>query len=263
MKFMLMGFEINGEWERLPQVERDRRVARHNETLQALIAQRGLSGGDSLVLTSVGLGPASEATTLRVSDGRPLTVDGPFAETREVLAGFDLIDFASRAEAEEFAKRRCTHDGHVTEARPVREMWWAHHAAAPSGGGMRFMLMILTDERAVAQRSQAEIDRIVQHHQQVGLEYNSQKGLVRGESLSWCSARLQPSREATTLRMSEGRWLASDGPYVETKEVLGGFVLLDCASKPEAVEWARRLAAGGGETIEVRPVYSMWWIYHG
>ena len=262
MKFMLMGLEARGEWERLPQAERDQRVQRHQLALQELIAERGLVEGQKLVLTSVGLGQSSAALTLRMTGGKPVITDGPFAETKEVLAGFDLIEFASRDEAVTFAKKRCVHDGHVTEIRPVHDSWWAYHGPG-RGDAQRFMIMIVTDKEVLAKQSQVQIDRNVAHHQQVGMEYSSQKGLVRGEPLCFSSARLRPSAEAYTLRVRGGNYLPSDGPFAETKEVLGGFFIIDCASQDEAVAWAKKLSVGAGETVEIRPVQSMWSIYHG
>lgn len=48
--------------------------------------------------------------------------------------------------------------------------------------------------------------------------------------------------------------VVTDGPYGETKELFGGYFLLDVASKEEAVEWARRLPSTRGSKIEVRRV---------
>jgi hypothetical protein len=262
MKFMLMGFEAKGEWERLPQAERERRVQRHQQALQELIAERGFVDGRTLVLTSVGLAPSSEAITLRTKGGKAVASDGPFAETKEVLAGFDLIDFGSIEEAQAFARKRCVHDGHVTEIRPVHDSWWAYHGPG-SGDAKRFMIMIVSDVEAQANWSPAQIDRNVAHHQQVGMEYSSQKGLVRGEPLCFSSARLRPSAEAVTLRMRGGASLTADGPFAETKEVIGGFFIIDCRSQEEAVEWAKKMSANSGETTEIRPVQSMWSIYRG
>jgi len=262
MKFMLMGLEEQGEWERLPQAERERRMQRHTQALQGLVAERGLVGKQTLVLTSVMLGQSTDAVTLRMKGGKSVMTDGPFATTNEVLAGFDLIDFASRDEALAFARRGSAHDGHVTEIRPVQESWWAYHGPG-AGDGQRFMIVIVSDEAALARRSQAETDRVVAHHEQIGMEYSAQKGMVRGEPLCFSSARLRPSAEALTLRMRRGEPLASDGPFAETKEVVGGFFIIDAASVGEAVAWGRKLAEVGGETVEIRPVQSMWSIYHG
>lgn len=262
MKYMLMGFEAKGEWERLPAAEHDRRAQLHQQALQELIAERGLVAGQSLVLTSVGLTQSSEAITVRMSGGRSVLTDGPFAETKEVLAGFDLIEFSSMDEARAFVTKCFVHDGHITEIRPVHDSWWAYHGPG-AGDALRFMLMITTDEATVAKRSQVEIDRSVAHHQQVGMEYSAQKGIVRGEPLCFSSARLEPSSTGLTLKVRGKKHVPSDGPFAETKEVLGGFFIIDCASKDVAIEWARKVAVNAGETIEIRPVRSMWSIYHG
>jgi hypothetical protein len=68
---------------------------------------------------------------------------------------------------------------------------------------------------------------------------------------------LEPSPAATTLHLrGEDEPLFHDGPFAETKERVGGFCLLDCASRDEAIRWARRvpMAVGG---IEVRPVMDL------
>jgi hypothetical protein len=68
--------------------------------------------------------------------------------------------------------------------------------------------------------------------------------------------RLEPERHAARVQVRGGRRLVTDGPFAETKEVLGGFYLLECASKDEAVEWAARCPSAQHGTIEVRPIWS-------
>ena len=271
MKCMLMRFANREEWERLPATERDRRLAHHQQVLQELIAERALVGAGratsgpaagSFVLTSVELEPDSTTITLRRRNGKHLTASGPFSEAGEMLGGFDLVEFASRADAIEFAKKSTPDDGAVTEIRPVRESWWAYHGPA-SSNDKKFMLLLVADEAAIAARSPDEVDCIVHEHQLVGLEYSGQKGVLRGESLSFSSARLYPTVEASTLKRNNGKQYLSDGPYAETKEVLAGYMLIDCASEQEAVEWAKKLGPRDGDTVEIRPVRSMWSIYYG
>jgi len=48
-----------------------------------------------------------------------------------------------------------------------------------------------------------------------------------------------------------------DGPFIESKEVIGGFWIIEAASKEEAVAWARRIPAEAGDVIEVRPIFGM------
>jgi hypothetical protein len=69
-------------------------------------------------------------------------------------------------------------------------------------------------------------------------------------------AALYPTSTATTVRTDGkgGEVTASDGPYAETKEVLTGFYLLECADLDEAVRWAAKIPAAWNGAVEVRPV---------
>ena len=68
-------------------------------------------------------------------------------------------------------------------------------------------------------------------------------------------AQLQPVETATSVRVIGGRTLMTDGPFADTKEVLGGFCLLEAADLDEALELAARIpAARFGGAVEVRPV---------
>jgi len=67
--------------------------------------------------------------------------------------------------------------------------------------------------------------------------------------------QLQPATTATTVRVENGRPLNTDGPFLETKEELGGFYLLEAENLDEALEVAARIpAARRGGAIEVRPL---------
>ena len=58
--------------------------------------------------------------------------------------------------------------------------------------------------------------------------------------------------EATRLRRAKGAPLVTDGPFTESTEMIGGFFLLDCASRAEALQWADRCPASSWATVEVR-----------
>ena len=69
------------------------------------------------------------------------------------------------------------------------------------------------------------------------------------------SAQLQPAETATCVRVAGGRTLMTDGPFADTKEVVGGLFLLEAADLDEAIEVATRiLVARLGGVVEVRPV---------
>lgn len=73
-------------------------------------------------------------------------------------------------------------------------------------------------------------------------------GVLRGGS------GLQPSTTATTVR-GGGEVVLTDGPFVETKEQLAGYYVVDCADLDEAIDWAKKVPAVlWGASVEVRPL---------
>jgi hypothetical protein len=69
------------------------------------------------------------------------------------------------------------------------------------------------------------------------------------------AAQLGPAETATSVRVVGGRTLMTDGPFADTKEVLGGFCVIEAADLDEALELAARIpAARHGGVVEVRPV---------
>ena len=65
---------------------------------------------------------------------------------------------------------------------------------------------------------------------------------------------LQPAETATTVRVRDGETLTLDGPFAETKEILGGFYLIDVPDLDAALGWAARAPHIGHGSVEVRPV---------
>ncbi len=65
---------------------------------------------------------------------------------------------------------------------------------------------------------------------------------------------LHPASTATVVRVRDGDVLMTDGPFVEAKEHIGGFTIIDAPVLDAALEWGRKLAAATGLAIEVRPM---------
>jgi hypothetical protein len=68
---------------------------------------------------------------------------------------------------------------------------------------------------------------------------------------------LEPTATATTVHVSGGAGgdvMTTDGPFAETKEVLGGFYVLDCADLDDAVKWASQIPGAWHGKVEVRPL---------
>jgi hypothetical protein len=72
-------------------------------------------------------------------------------------------------------------------------------------------------------------------------------GVLRG------GLRLAPVATATSVRRDSNEVLVTDGPFAETKEILGGFMLVDCADLDAALGWAQRCPIAQIGTVEVRP----------
>ena len=68
---------------------------------------------------------------------------------------------------------------------------------------------------------------------------------------------LQPSSKGARISFTGGKRIVTDGPFIETKEVVGGYWTIQVNSKEEAIEWAKRCPAGDGDVIEVRQVFEM------
>jgi len=69
-------------------------------------------------------------------------------------------------------------------------------------------------------------------------------------------AGLTPASSARSLRtQANGKVLVTDGPYLETKEHIGGFWVLEAADLDEALEWGRKAAAACRAPVEVRPIF--------
>lgn len=66
-------------------------------------------------------------------------------------------------------------------------------------------------------------------------------------------AGLEPPHTATTLSMRDGQRNVQDGPYAETKEQLGGLIVINVPDMDTALDWAARYPAGHGSLVEVRP----------
>jgi hypothetical protein len=81
---------------------------------------------------------------------------------------------------------------------------------------------------------------------------------LAGDPHTVTSAQLQPVESATTVRVQDGKTLTTDGPFADTKEVFGGYYVVDAENLDQAIELAARIpAARLAGAVEVRPVVEM------
>jgi hypothetical protein len=115
---------------------------------------------------------------------------------------------------------------------------------------MRFMmLMIPKGYETAAAGTMPEADAVA-----AMMEYN--RALQQAGVLITCEG-LHPPSMGARVTFTSGKPLVTDGPFAEAKEVLGGFWMIEAASRDEAIAWASRCPAGPNEVIEVRQVQEM------
>jgi hypothetical protein len=115
MKYMLLCYHEEQTWGRAG------KEVHHEAMREAVRLTHELDAKGQYVMASP-LEPVSTATSVRVRDGRQLVTDGPFAETREVLGGFYLIDVDSLEEAIAVAARTPGARAGTIEIRPLKEL---------------------------------------------------------------------------------------------------------------------------------------------
>ncbi|MEO5767303.1 MAG: YciI family protein [Polyangia bacterium] len=113
---------------------------------------------------------------------------------------------------------------------------------------MQYVLLIYGNEETWNQLSEAEKGKVSVEMGRFAQELG-QSGKLRGGN------PLQPVATATTVRMKNGKSLITDGPFAETKEQLGGYMLIEAANLDEALAIVARMpAASPHVAIEIRPI---------
>ncbi len=112
MEYLALIHADEGAWERLSDEERDAAYEQYAEFAGAAEAAGVLVGGDEL-------GPTSSATTVRMRDGRRLVTDGPYAEVKESLGGFFILNCSTYDDALDWAARIPAAEHGAVEVRPV------------------------------------------------------------------------------------------------------------------------------------------------
>lgn len=114
MKYMLMDYVGEAGWPQLTKEEQEHWLGAYKAYMQAM-AKAGV------LKSSNGLYPTSSATTVRVASGKPQVLDGPYADSKEQLGGFHIIEVPDLDAAIAWASRSPTALHGAVEVRPVRE----------------------------------------------------------------------------------------------------------------------------------------------
>jgi hypothetical protein len=115
MQYMLLIYDEEKKWAALSEGERGKLMADYDKFTKQIVASGHFKAGDALQ-------PTASATTVRLRDGKTLTTHGPFAETREQLGGYYLVEAKDLDEAVAIAARIPASRTGSIEVRPVLAM---------------------------------------------------------------------------------------------------------------------------------------------
>lgn len=215
-----------------------------------LIARVGALLGDmakaGVLLAAEGLRPSSEGVRLRLAAGAQTITQGPFEGENELPAGFSIVRAGSLEEAIEWAIREAgALDAADFDIRPVTEPWDIGMRAKPADVRTR-RYMILRKATAL---TEAEGAPPPPQHSELARPVHE----TTRDGLHLITERMRPSRRGRRYKNSTEGVSAFDGPFTETKELIGGYVVLSAASLDEADRWAvKYIEAVGADEVDVR-----------
>ena len=112
---------------------------------------------------------------------------------------------------------------------------------------MKYACLVYLVEREMDAMSKGETDACIDE----SLAYDA---ALRKSGHLIAAQALQPVQTATTVRVRNGKMATTDGPFAETKEQLGGFILIEARDLNEAIQTASKIPLARRGSIEVRPV---------
>jgi hypothetical protein len=184
-----------------------------------------------VLLAGEGLQPSSKGVRLKFSGGKRTVTRGPFTGSNELIAGFAIVRVESMDKAIEWASRlaKLVGDAEI-DIGLLKEPWDLGLCPKPDGQMTRFMMMYKADES-----SEADISPTSEV-----MEKWTQDMVEAGVLLS--AQALQPTSKGTRLKFAGDKRTVRDGPFTESKELIGGFCMLQVKLKEEAIEWGSRFA---------------------
>jgi len=217
-----------------------------NRPPMELVQQMGAFIGDyaksGRFIDGAGLGASKTRTRLVFRDGQATTTHGPYRGERELPAATLLLKVRTREEAIGWAERygKILGDGEI-EIGKVNEAWDIGLMPAPDNPPLQMLVIdkadAATEGGGRSAQQKAAIARLKSEMTAAGV-------LVR-------SMKLQPSAKAKRLVFKNNEMKVIDGPFSESKELIGGFAVMELADMDEAIAMCRRYAEILGGTLEI------------
>jgi hypothetical protein len=235
MRFVVM-HKTNGHWETGASPSRD------------LVARVGAMMGElqqqGVLLDAAGLRPTSEGARIRFSKGERTVTSGPFAGKQELLAGFTIVQTRSLDDAIEAATRQAAEfDAGEMDIRPVTEPWDIGLTEKPAGLTTRRYMILrkATPESERDQNPAAHPPRLTHTPD------------AAAPGIHVATVTLRSSSRGRRYKNSENGVTYSDGPFTETKEMIGGYIAVSAASLDHVDPIVRRyIETVGAEEVDVR-----------
>jgi len=112
---------------------------------------------------------------------------------------------------------------------------------------MKYLCLIYDEEKKLQAMTKSEMDALMREYFAFTNDLRSSGNYLGGNDL-------QPIRNATTVRVRNGKVSTTDGPFAETREQLGGYYLVEAGDLNEAIQIASRIPSARMGSIEVRPI---------
>ena len=198
-------------------------------------------------LDGAGLGASQTRSRLTFRGGKSTVKHGPYAGERELPAAVHQIEVETREQGLEWAERygRILGDGEI-ELGKVTEPWDIGIMSAPENPPLHFLLIEKADATSEGTGRSAE--------EKAGIA--ALKDEMNTAGVLQKSLRLEPSKKAKRLRFTNNEMRVLDGPFAESKELIGGFAVMEMPGFDEVIAMSRTYAAilGGNLEIDIRQV---------
>lgn len=203
-----------------------------------------------------GLQPSAKGVRLHLSSSGATIVDGPFIDTRELIAGFSIIEVESMQEAIDWVSRWPRQDGGGNVELEIRESGCpggcaeigATAVADPQGKRFVVLLRSSADLESEVPVPRAKLDALDAHN-----AAEAKAGVLLAAD------GLRSSARGARVKVAGGALSVVDGPFTEIKEMIAGYWMIRVPSLQDAIEWARRnpYPTGPEVEVEIRQVYEM------
>ena len=225
MQYLCLIYDDEKAWEKLPPAESAKVIGEFKDYTEAIRKGGHYVGGNALA-------PTHTATTVRVRQGKVATTDGPFAETKEQLGGYYLLN------ARDLERGDPARGPHSRRALRQRRS-----AAGDGDAVMRYMIIVKAtkDSEAGVLPPEHLLAEMCAYHGEL-----AKAGvLVDGSGL-------QATSKGWRVRYRGAGRTVIDGPFAETKELIAGYTIINVKSRAEALEWTKKVPEPDARRLRLR-----------